>query len=469
MAGIGFSLRALSERSGYLGALQCHAAAALISCGPWLLSTLAVLGTGRLLSAGGVDARELGRFQVAVSWLFVSSLIWTAPFQLMFTRFVADREYAGERAYTLPNLCGALACVCTLSAALSCLASRWFASESLLLRAALGTAFVAVCGVWLVSIVLVELREQRKILGCLALGYLLSLGACWSLARWGAAAMLAGFALGQAGLLFVSLAVLARALPVPLHGVRVSFAFLRRRALFFDLGLIGLLYNAGSWADELSFWLDPATSRAVLGPLRASPFYDLPSFAAGLCAVPGMAVFLLRVETDFAERQRAFGAALRAGASLPRLEALREALAAAAQRGIAALLRVQVLSWLACLGAGAPWLGWLAGEPGAAWIELQLPLFYLAALAAGLQLLVLASISFMFHLDRRGAALRLSLLLCLSNTAASWFTQRLGPAFYGYGVVAALALTSAYGLSSLNRIFAQLVRDTFVLQPGAAG
>jgi polysaccharide biosynthesis protein PelG len=468
MAGVGFSLRALSERSGYFGALQCHAAAALISCGPWLLSTLAVLGTARMLAAAGVDARELERFQVAISWLFVASLIWTAPFQLMFTRFVADREYAGERAQILPNLCGVLACMSVSSAALAWGASRWFAGESVLLRAALGTAFVSVCAVWMALIALVELREQRKIMGCLALGYVLSLGSCWSFARWGAAAMLAGFALGQAGLLFASLFVLARARPAPLHAAQVSFSFLRRPALFLELGLIGLLYNAGLWADELVFWLDPATSHAVLGPLRASPLYDLPSFAAGLCVVPGMAVFLLRVETDFAERQRAFGAALRAGASLEQLEALSEALAAAARRGIAALLRVQVLSWLACLGAGAQWLGWLGGAARAAWLELHLPLFYIAALAAGLQLLVLAAVSFMFYLDRRRDALQLSLLLCLSNTLASWFTQHLGPSYYGYGVVAALALTSLYGLSSLNRIFAQLVRDTFVLQPGAA-
>lgn len=65
--------------------------------------------------------------------------------------------------------------------------------------------------------------------------------------------------------------------------------------------LTGLFYNLGIWVDKFIFWLHPVTGSTVIGPLRASLVYDLPVFLAYLAIIPGMAVFLVRMETDFVE------------------------------------------------------------------------------------------------------------------------------------------------------------------------
>lgn len=49
--------------------------------------------------------------------------------------------------------------------------------------------------------------------------------------------------------------------------------------------------------------------------LRNSILYDLPIFLAYLAIVPGMAVFLLRLETEFAEKYDSYYDAVRGGAT----------------------------------------------------------------------------------------------------------------------------------------------------------
>ena len=75
-------------------------------------------------------------------------------------------------------------------------------------------------------------------------------------------------------------------------------------------------HNLGIWADKFMFWYFPPTSDAIIGGLRASLIYDLPVFLSYLSIIPGMAVFLVRIETDFVEFYDKFYDAVRSGGSL---------------------------------------------------------------------------------------------------------------------------------------------------------
>lgn len=467
MAGIGFSLRATALRGGYFARARSLGSAGIVSSGPWLLAMLGLLVARRAGSTGLAGDGSFDQFHVAVTWILACSLVWTSPLQWMFTRFVADRDYLRERDRILPNVFGALAWTSAGSAVLACGLSVLFHGETIVLRVLLGTAFVCACDVWLVVIVLASLRQHGAVLACFGTGYAITAGACALSAQRGLEALLAGFALGQASLLFSGLVAIVRCLPRPARGGDIEFGFLRRRAVFPELGFAGLAFNLGCFADELVFWLDPGTSRPVLGVLRASSMYDLPSFAASACMIPGTTVFLVHVETELAERQRAFFDAVLAGATLQQLRRLAVLFADAARSGTAALLRTQAATWLACVAFGSAYLRWLSGE-GAASLELHLPLLHLTALAVALQMLVSAVLNMLFYLDRRRCALQLCLFLCASNAGLSWLTLRSVPSYYGYGHAVAMAVTCVWGLSLLNRAFANLVRDTFMLQPGTS-
>ena len=90
------------------GILRGYGYAGLISAGPWVVSILGVLITGKLCLDAGMPPMEVQQFAVSVTYLMAGSLILTGVLQLMFTRFVADRLFEKKDEVVVPSLLGAL-------------------------------------------------------------------------------------------------------------------------------------------------------------------------------------------------------------------------------------------------------------------------------------------------------------------------------------------------------------------------
>jgi uncharacterized membrane protein len=92
MAGIGFRLRRLTKEgnaqavSGYLGA-------AIIACGPWLLTLFSLLWVQ--IALAGQDQV----FRAVLTYAYALSLLITSTYQNILTRYLADRIHEGD------NLC----------------------------------------------------------------------------------------------------------------------------------------------------------------------------------------------------------------------------------------------------------------------------------------------------------------------------------------------------------------------------
>jgi len=217
-----------------------------------------------------------------------------------------------------------------------------------------------------------------------------------------------------------------------------------------------LLYNLGIWIDKLIFWFTPSTSEVVLGPLRASVIYDIPIFLAYLSIVPGMAVFLVRVETAFAEEYEGFFAAVRDGETLADIRRRRDRLTLAVKHGISDIFKVQGTTVLVLLLAGPR----LLEAVGISRLYLQLFSVDLAGVA--MQVLMLAVFNVLFYLDQRRTTLALSATFCALNAILTAASQHAGPAFYGYGFALSTAITSLVGLLVASRKLDRLETDTFM-------
>ena len=270
------------------------------------------MGIG-LFSVGPVPALEVRQFLVTVTYLMAASL-------------VCDRRpptdvRALHRGLPLPRAVRR-AC-CRISSARSrsrAAARRCSAFLSLfvlggppLVRLLTVVAMIVLSASWIAVVLLSSLRDYRGVVLGFLLGYSLSVGGALLLRPLGLVGLLAGFLFGQVALLIAMVGLITRRFP---SKTLVSFEFLDRRRAYFTLAATGFLYNLGIWIDKLLFWFTPSTSEPVLGPLRASIIYDIPIFLAYLSIVPGMAVFLVRVETAFAEQYDGFFAAVRDGEPL---------------------------------------------------------------------------------------------------------------------------------------------------------
>ena len=188
--------------------------------------------------------------------------------------------------------------------------------------------------------------------------------------------------------------------------------------------LVGLLYNVAIWADKFMFWYLPPNVRAHhRRPACLALIYDLPVFLSYLSIIPGMAVFLVRIETDFVEYYDKFYDARCAAAARSNTSSrCATEMVYAIQQGLGEIAKIQTLAVLVTFVAGRRcWMPW----------HLQ-PVPAFAACAgggAGLQVGLMAILNVFFYLDQRRIVLVLAVEMVVLNIVFTALTLHLGPPF----------------------------------------
>ena len=456
MAGIGFELRKMLRRDTLLGLMQAYTYAGLIGAGPWVLSIVGILLIGVLSIPFVLPTGLITQFQVSVTYLISLSLVLTGPLQLAYTRFTSDRLFEKRRDLVLPNFHAVMFIVTAASTLLGGLAVVFlFPQQTAAYRLLMLAGFVVMGNIWIATIFLSGMKQYMSIIVVFFIGYAVTTGAALALNRFGLTGLLSGFVIGQTVLLAGLLALIYRDYRSDHF---ISFEMFRKQYRYPSLMLTGLLYNLGIWADKFMFWYSPGTGQAVIGPLRASIIYDIPVFLAYLAIIPGMAVFLMRIETDFVEYYDAFYDAVREGASLQHIERMRNAMVEALRNGIWEIMKVQAIAAMMLFAAGTILLQWLQIS------TLYLPLLYIDVIAASMQVVFMGTINVFFYLDKRKIVLSLVGTFVVSNVVFTAITLSLNPAYYGYGFAGSLLLVVLASLYLLDRKLDSLEYETFMLQ-----
>jgi polysaccharide biosynthesis protein PelG len=458
MAGIGFELRRLSRSETYFGLLRAYFYAGIIGSGPWVLSILAILILGVLSLGALAPASQVSDFQISVTWLIALSLIYSGGTQLAYTRYVADRLFERESGRVLPNLFGMLLITGSPLLLASIPLSLWLLPQtSPAYRLLMIVSLNLLNMVWVLTVLLSGLKQYRWLLLLYFLGYGGSdaLGLILGRAGFGTEGLLLGFVLGQAVILLGSLALIWREYPPERL---LEFDFLRPGRLHLWLLPTGLLFNAGVWADKLLFWLSAGPGQSVIGDLRASMIYDKPIFLSYFTLIPGMAVFLLRMEVDFVQAYEHYYSAVRDGGALSAIRAYRTQMVVTAREGIYDIIKIQGFTLLGLIALGPSLLA-VFHIPA-----LYFPLLAIDSLGVGLQLLVMAGLNILFYLDRLRTTAAISAIMLLGNLGFSYLSLLLGPFYYGYGFVLAMLLPAVLVLTVIDRAMDKLNYTTFMLR-----
>ncbi|MFT0213302.1 exopolysaccharide Pel transporter PelG [Pseudomonas sp. F1_0610] len=458
MAGIGFQLRKILVKDTYSSTLRAYLYAGMISSGPWALSIISVMIIGLLSLGYLIPSQEVGQFLVSVTYLMASSLIFTGGLQLFFTRYTSDRLFENQPQVILPNLLGILLLI-TLAASVFgfFILALFFGNTSIHYKIVMFSNFIVLCNLWIVIIFLSGMKAYNRILLTMLIGYSLMIAASFILSRWKIYGLLTSLLIGHAVLLFLFLAEILRSHP---SQKLIAFDFLKRKKIFLSLIATGFLYNLGIWVDKFIFWFNPATSHEVIGPLRSSLVYDLPIFLAYLSIIPGMAVFLVKIETDFAEWYEKLFKAVRDGGTLSYIEQARDEMTLAVRQGLFSICKIQGVTIILLLLFAPAILDWLTIS------RYHLPLFYIDVVGVSIQVVFMALLNVFFYLDKRLIALKLCFLFVLLNTGLTILSHILGPTFFGYGFTLSLFICVLVGLYQLSRTLDQLIYHTFMLRKG---
>jgi polysaccharide biosynthesis protein PelG len=457
MAGIGFELRKLLKKQTYTGLLQAYAFAGIISSGPWVLSIVGILLIGLLsIGASGPQA-PVTQFQTTVTYLFMISLIVTGCVQLSFTRFVADQIFAKNDSTIMPNFNGLILLVMGLSLVLALpLASFFFDAQTALFRLLFAMGLAVMSAIWVATVFLTGMKHYRAIVFIFFLGYSATIGLSLLFrSLLGLEGLLLGFVIGHYLLLMGMIWLVYR----NYHSDRfIAFDIWKPGAMYRSLMLSGFLFNLGTWIDKIMFWYYPDTGQQVIGPLHASVIYDIPIFLAYLSVIPGMAVFLVRIETDFVEYYVKFYDAVREGATLDHIERMRNHMVYHVRRGLFDIAKIQAIAVLVTFVLGRVILEWLGIS------TLYLPLLYIDVIGAALQVVMLGILNVLFYLDQRRSVVLLTTVLPLANMVFTAITLGLGAAWFGYGFTLAMLVTVLLGMWVLKRKLEALEYQTFMLQ-----
>lgn len=456
MAGIGFQLRKILAKDTYSATLRAYLYAGMISSGPWALSIISVMVIGFLSLGYLVPAREVGQFLISVTYLMASSLIFTGGLQLFFTRYISDRLFEKRYDSIMPSLLGVLLVV-TLTAALFAFLVIYslFSGTEMYYKVAMFSNFVVLCNLWIVIIFLSGMKAYNRILITMLIGYGVMIGVSFFLNHWKTHGLLTALLIGHSTLLFVFLAEVLRLYPAK---KLISFEFLKSKEIYFSLIATGILYNLGIWIDKFIFWFNPMTSQEMIGPLRSSPIYDLPIFLAYLAIIPGMAVFLVKIETDFSEWYEKLFKGVRDGGSLTYITNARDEMTKTIREGLFSICKIQGATIVLLLLFAPSILDWLNIS------RYHLPLFYIDVVGVSIQVIFMALLNVFFYLDKRIVVLKLSLLFFSLNALLTVLSQYLGPAYYGYGFTLSLLVCVLVAFYQLSSTLNKLIYSTFMLR-----
>ncbi len=452
MAGIGFELRRMTLKREYSGILRAYASAAVISAGPWIISIISLMLLTYLLD-GSLTTEQVRLFTSSTTHVYAIALILAGPIQLVLTRYTSDCFSAKRREAIFPSFIGAILLTSLIVTAVGGVFFIRFVPAPRLYQIAATALLVHVACIFIASTFLSALREYNRIVFAFFIGYGLAVAASYYLAKqYGVTGAMLGF-LGGHFMLFATLAISVYREFGSGMGDRFEFIGAFRR--FPELMLCGLFYNLAIWIDKFLFWWFSTSNIQIAGALYAAPDYDLAIYLSLLSIAPGMAVFFLQVETEFAERYQEFFDAVQNARPMREITAAKVAIVKSLRVGFERLLKVQGLTTTILV---------IFADQLAAWFHIgfvQTGIFRITLFGALLLVVFLSMLTVLFYFDDRRGALISSFVFLMANASLSVVTLFQDESWYGFGFVVATGLALFIAATRVNHRIDDLEYNTF--------
>ncbi|MDF1791055.1 MAG: exopolysaccharide Pel transporter PelG [Thalassobaculaceae bacterium] len=453
MAGIGFTLRRLTQRDDLIGAVIGYGHSVFISAGPWLLTVLALIAINVILT-GAMPRASLELFRSIIVYNFSVSLVITGPVILIATRYLADRVFE-KKVDTAPALMVVATILGTVPGLALAIWFYFFICTIPIPLALLALAnYAVISAIWVNGLFLSALKAYVRVTlsfgagmaGSVALTYFIG-------ARYGADGAMAAF---TGGLAITQLVLMATVLAEYRYPMRRPFDLLRYFRNYWDLALGGLIYNLGIWIDKWVIWATVPDTSVVGGALVTMPLYDGAMFLAYLTIVPALAIFTVSIETRFFEDYQRFYRQIGDHATLATIRENQDAVVHSATDGLRSVMVIQiVISVLVIFFAPA-----ILEITGGA--SRQIGVFRFGVLGALFHVLMLFCGILLIYFDARRPALLLNIIFLATNAGFTWATIGLGFAYLGYGYFAATLVSFAVGVVLLFNVLRQLPYFSFV-------
>ncbi|OMH41206.1 exopolysaccharide Pel transporter PelG [Desulfurobacterium indicum] len=459
MAGIAFELKKILKENKLTSLFFAFTYSTSLSAGPWIISIISIIIAGMVAERTTASHEMVRQYQIVITYITAFSLILSGAFQLLFTRYVADRLFEKEHEQILPNFMGVLLLNMFIGLTFGVFFSLftslkeiyqqmpWFVILFIL-------SLTLMTGFWIINTLLTSFKSYKYILLSFILGFGLMIITAPYFGKFGLSGLMLSYFCGVSIIFLMLIGYIFKHYS---SEKLIEFDFLNRDRVYISLAFVGLFYNVAIWADKFVFWFSNITGESVIGPFRASIVYDVPIFLAYLAIAPGMGIFFLKLESEFAEHYDRYYAAVREGETLDRIYELGHELVVAVRTLIQEVFRIQAIAVILIFLMEIVIFKFFHLS------LLYLPLFNVLLLGTYLQLVIMVILSVLFYFDLRTYALYTTLTFAIFNFLLSKISIIAGPFFYGYGFFLSLIISFLVGIFLLRRFLNEIHYRTFML------
>jgi uncharacterized membrane protein len=454
MAGIGFQLRRFTQEGTIRGFLKGYYNAALVASGPWVLTVITLMVIQWLMRQ---TAARTDLFLETVIYIYAFSLITTAPFQLVVTRYLADQLDAQKLTAHIPTLLsvGAVSSVVHYVVGLAFFSMVKVSWIYAMISASL---FAMVSNVWLIMAFVGAVRAFHLVASAFSVGTVVSIASAYFLGMAvGEPGYLLGMLMGNSVIVVICLTALAREFD---SAESFNFEWVPYFQQMPALPVAGVLYYSAIWSSIMIYWFTEGTPVAPHVLYAYEPL-DLASFYAQITILPAVTLFYVHNETNFYEDYRGFYNAVMTRRSLSVIEKHKAVLVDNLKDAFVYLTLIQAVVTFSAVSFARPIQQALEMQ------DLERQLFVNMCLGAFPQAILLFVVVILFYFQfYREAAITsgVTLLGCLGTGA---WTLVAGESTYGLGLLGGTLIGLVIGFSFLFDRLERLEYLTFSSQPMA--
>jgi uncharacterized membrane protein len=454
MAGIGFQLRRFTREGTIRGFLKGYYNAALVASGPWVLTVITLMVIQWLMRQ---TSARTDLFLETIIYIYAFSLITTAPFQLVVTRYLADQLDAQKLTAHIPTLLsvGAVSSVFHYVVGLAFFSMVKVSWVYAIISASL---FAMVCNVWLIMAFVGAVRAFHLVTTAFSAGTAVSIASAYYLgAAVGEPGYLLGMLLGNSVIVMICLTALAREFD---SGESFNFEWLQYFQRMPALPVAGVLYYSAIWSSIMIYWFTEGTPVAPHVLYAYEPL-DLASFYAQMTILPAVTLFYVHNETNFYEDYRGFYNAVMTRRSLSLIQRHKTVLVDNLKDAFVYLTLIQAVVTFTAVCFARPIQSALEMQ------DLERQLFVNMSLGAFPQAILLFVVVILFYFQFYHEAALTSAFTLVGCLATGVWTLYAGESTYGLGLLGGTLVGLVAGFSLLFDRLERLEYLTFSSQPMA--
>ncbi|QOR66398.1 exopolysaccharide Pel transporter PelG [Cytobacillus suaedae] len=456
MAGIGFQLKKLFNENGLFNTIRAYSYSAVVTIGPMALCILLITVAQNLLEAAGTSYAERQLFTAAVQYAFIFSQILTGGFNLILSRFVADKTFLKKEDEVLSSLYGSVA-ICIMIGGVS---SWIFYKDSPLpisFKLASYLLFTELIIIWLQCMYVSALKDYLKIVKSFMVGTsvsILSVLACIYLFEWNNAfALLLCFNLGFLTIILRFMSHIREFFSVNDQDYFQFLSYLEKYPLLF---LGGMFYTFGLYGHNIVVW-QGELQVIIQETFLVAPYYDVPVFFAYLTILPALVIFMVSVETSFYEKYKAYYERILQSSPLKDILNAKQDLYSIIRIELAFITEIQLIVMICSIAAGIELLPLLGLT-----LE-QIHIFIIVTIGNLFFVLMYTIVLLLLYFDDQKGAFGTTLFFGMTSTIFTIVALYLD--HYGFSIFFASALSLLIVISRFASYLNNLDYYTFCAQP----